>query len=197
MQKFELYVVDTETTGLSATQNDPVEVSIYRLSNDEQKTWFVKPLNFEHISEDALRVNKHKLEDLKGITKFGQEHYKDPKKVIVEIENWLVNDMVSSGERLIVGHNSPFDKAMLFEWWRKCGSPDTFPFNEKYSLDTMQNELMLNLCSDKIAEGYSLFALTKKYGIKNDHAHAAASDVRATVAVFRRQLEAMRKLTKD
>jgi|SRR5271166_5994962 len=195
--KYELYVLDCETTGLNSIKNDPIEISIYRLSNDEQRTWCLKPINFEHISEDALRVNKHKLEDLKGITKFGAEKYKDPKKVIVEIENWLMEDMLSSAERLMVGQNVGFDKGMLKELWNKCGSPDTFPFNEKYTMDTMQIAYFNDYCKDEFSEGYSLFALTKKHGIKNEAAHTAAADVRATVALFRKQVAETKKLFKN
>jgi len=193
---FELYVVDTETTGISPIQNDVIEVSIYRLSNNVQKTWMIKPINMESISEDALRVNKHKIEDLKGLTKYGQEHYQEPKKVIVEIENWLMEDMISSTERIIVAHNAPFDKGMLQELWIKCGAQDTYPFNDRFAICTMQNEFLTDYACDKTAEGYSLFALCKKYGIKNDNAHSAADDVRATVALFRKQMELYKKRMK-
>jgi DNA polymerase III alpha subunit (gram-positive type) len=189
MQKYELYVVDTETTGLSFTKNEPIEISIYRLSTDVQKTWMLKPINMDHISEDALRVNKHKLEDLRGLTKYGQELYRDPSKVLVDIENWLAADMVSSGDRVIVAHNAPFDVGMLKELWNKCDAGDTFPFNSKYMIDTFQLEVAHDIANNKLSEGYSLYALTKKYGIVNSQAHSAAADTLATVQLFRRQMQ--------
>src|ERR1039458_3228690 len=149
---YELYVLDTETSGLDAILQSPVEISIYRLSNDEQKTWCLKPINMETISEDALRVNKHKLEDLKGLTKVGAERYRNPKDVIVEIENWLMEDMVSSSERLMVGQATRFDRDMLFHLWSKCGSAETFPFNDKYLLDTMQIAYFADLVKGERSE---------------------------------------------
>ena len=191
---FELYLVDCETTGLDAIKNDPIEISIYRLSNDVQKTWCLKPINIENISTDALRVNGHKIEDLKWQTQEGRDKYKNPNKVLVEIENWIMEDFMSAEDRVLVGQNVGFDKDMLYRLWEKCGSLGTFPFNTKYEFDTMQLELFLNMCQGIQAEGYSLNKLTKKYGIKNEKAHSAEADVKATVEVFRKQVEFFTKV---
>lgn len=194
MSKYELYVVDCETTGLDYIKNEPVEISIYKLSDGSQKTWNLKPLNFDDISPDALRVNGLKLEDLQGKTPEGREKYKEPAKVLVEIENWLLEDFSASEDRILTGQNINFDKMMLESLWRKCDSIGTFPFNKKYAIDTMQIEFFLDFCKDEFAEGYSLYALTKKYGIKNEKAHSAAADVKATVAVFNEQVNSFRKI---
>lgn len=186
---YELYVLDTETTGLDAIKNDPIEISIYRLSDDTQKTWCLKPINFEEISVDALRVNGHLLEDLKGLTKEGRERYLTPTKVLVEIENWLMEDGFRSEDRLMVGQNIGFDKEMLIQLWKKCNSSGTFPFSKKYSLDTMGIEFFMDYCKDVKAEGYSLRNLVKKYGVTNSKAHSAAADTKATMEVFRKQVE--------
>ena len=90
-----IYVADVETTGLDSRIHDVIELSLNRLSDNVQKTWCLKPLNIPGIDPGALRVNGHKLEDLKHETKHGRETYLDPRKVIVEIENW----MGRSGER--------------------------------------------------------------------------------------------------
>lgn len=190
--KFELYIVDTETTGLSVEQ-DIIELSIYRLSNDNQKTWRLKPLNSDDISADALRVNGHKLEDILGKTKEGKERYIEADKVLVEIEQWLAEDFVSSEERVLVGQNINFDKTMLEALWTKCNSIETYPFNKRYMLDTMQIEIFMDYCKKESSEGYSLFGLCKKYGVKNDKAHSASADTRACRDIFVKQVEAIRK----
>jgi DNA polymerase III epsilon subunit-like protein len=190
---YELYMVDTETTGLDPAINDPIEISIYRLSNDTQKTWLLKPINKDAIDPGALRVNGHKLEDLLGQTLEGREKYLDPNKVIVDIENWIADDNVSSSDRLLVGHNVGFDKLMLIHLWKKLNSFGTFVFNEKYSIDTMIIEFVMDHCKGEYAKGYNLKSLTKKYGVSNDKAHSAASDTLATVGVFRKQINMLKK----
>lgn len=186
-----LYCADCETTGLNYIKHSPVEISIYRLNTDEQKTWFLKPINFEHISMEALKVNGIKLEDLKGQTAEGREKYQDPKKVIVEIENWLMEDMASAEDRVLIGQNVGFDKEMLISLWEKCESPDTFPFSPKREFNTDQLEIAFDYATDKLedSKGYSLKLLNKKYGIVNKAAHTAEADVQATVELFRKQMK--------
>lgn len=193
LNNYELYVCDCETTGFSFHKNDVIEVSFLRLSDGIQKTWCIKPLNKESISADALRINGHKLEDLLHQTKFGKDNYLDPNKVIIEIENWLMEDNLSSEKRILVGQNVQFDKNMLDHLWQKCDAADSFPFGRR-TLDTMQFEVFMDLAKGTSSEGYSLANIIKKYGIKNEKAHTAAADVRATKEVFLKQVELLKSL---
>lgn len=190
-----IYVADTETTGLDAFHHDVIELSLYRLSDDVQKTWCLKPINQKSIDTGALRVNGHKLEDLNHQTKFGIDKYKDPNKIIVEIENWVAEDNVPTEKRILCGQNIAFDKLMLEQLWIKCESKDSFPFGRRL-IDTMQIEFFLDLCKGSMAEGYSLNNLTKKYGIKNEKAHTAEADVKATKEVFEKQIDFFKKVLK-
>ena len=188
-----LYVVDTETDGLDFVKNSVIEVSILRLEDGQQKTWCIKPLNPENISTDALRVNGHKLEDLLHKTKEGKETYQEAHKVIVEIENWLMEDNLSCDSRWIIGQNVQYDKNMLEFLWKKCDAHDSFPFGRRM-IDTMQFEVFMDLAAGTKSESYSLNSIIKKYGIKNDKAHTAAADTKATSEVFLKQLDVMKKL---
>jgi len=188
-----LVCLDCECTGLNFVDNDVIEVSMIRLSDDCQKTWCIAPINKENIHPDALRINGHKLEDLLHQTKYGADTYKDPKKVIVEIENWLMEDNMSAETRWIVGQNVQFDKNMLEQLWIKCGAQDSFPFGRRM-IDTMQFEVFMDLAAGSTRDSYSLNSIIKKYGIKNEKAHSAASDTKATKEVFCKQLDVMKKL---
>lgn len=193
MNSYTLYVCDTETTGLDPVKNDVIEVSFYRMSDHVQKTWKIKPINIENIESDALRINGHKKEDITHQTKFGRENYQQASSVIVEIENWLFEDNMPVSNRIIVGQNASFDKEMLIQLWTKSNSKDTFPFGRRI-LDTMQIEFFLDWCRDTPAAGYSLANLVKKYGIKNEKAHTAAADVKATKEVFDKQVDFFKKV---
>ena len=188
-----LYVVDTETDGLDFVKNSVIEVSIIRVEDQVQKTWCIKPLAIENISTDALRVNGHKLEDLLHKTPFGRETYRDASKVIVEIENWLMEDNLSSDSRWMIGQNVQYDKNMLEFLWKKCNAHDSFPFGRRM-IDTMQFEVFMDLAAGTKSESYSLNSIIKKYGIKNEKAHTAAADTKATAEVFLKQLDVMKKL---
>lgn len=180
---YSLYVIDTETTGLDERANDVIELSIFRLRDGVQKTWFIKPTNIENIEISALRVNGHKLEDLRGDTKEGRDKYLDPNKVIIEVENWLAEDNLPVENRIAVGQNISYDLGMLKQMWVKCGSVDTYPLGRR-KLDTFDISFFMDWCVGELAEGYSLSNLTKRFGVKNDKAHSAEADVRATKEVF-------------
>lgn len=196
MNTFELYTIDTETCGLDYVKHEPVEICIYRMSTGEHKTWHSKPINIQHIDPGALKVNGLKLEDLIGQTKEGKEKYRDPKDVLVEIENWVMEDGLPTAQRLIVGHNVFFDKQMLLSLWEKCGVKDSFPFSDRYSLDTMMMQFMLDHAKGEYAEGYSLNATTKRYSIKNSKAHTAEADTLATVELFNKLMDDFKKHVK-
>jgi DNA polymerase III epsilon subunit-like protein len=189
---YSFIVCDTETTGLSNIDHDVIELSLCRLSDDEQKTWLLKPLKPENIDVNALRVNKHKMEDLLHHTQYGRESYLDPHQVIIEIENWLSLDNVPSAQRVMIGQNVYFDLMFLEQLWTKCGSKDSFPFGRR-TMDTMTFAFMMDYVEGTFSENYSLSGLIKKYGIKNERAHSAAADTKATKELFKKQVEELRK----
>ena len=193
MYNYVIYIADVETTGLDPYKHDVIELSLYRLTDHVQKTWCLQPTNLNNIDAGALRVNGHKIEDLRHENKSGKERYQDPNKVIVDIENWISEDGVPTESRLLVGQNINFDKNMLEQLWNKCNSKDTFPFGRR-TMDTMMIEFFLDWCKNTLSEGYSLNNLTKKYGIKNEKAHTAEADVKATKEVFEKQVEYFKKV---
>jgi DNA polymerase III epsilon subunit-like protein len=190
------YVADIETTGLDSHTHDVIELSLYRLGADPevaQKTWCFKPLNTKDIDPGSLKINGHKLEDLLHQTKEGRERYLDPVQSLVEIENWLADDNMQAKERFLIGQNVSFDKDRLEQLWIKCGFKDSFPFGRRV-IDTMIIELFIDYCKGEFAEGYSLANFVKKYGVKNDKAHTAAADTKATKEVFEKQVKYFQSL---
>lgn len=185
---FCIYVLDTETTGLDPDLNDVIELSIYRLSDDTQKTWCIKPLNFDTIEAQALKINGHKLEDLKHETKYGRETYLSASKVIVEVENWMMEDGARSEDRILLGQNPSFDKAFLEKLWLKCNSKGTFPFGRKL-IDTIQIVLLIDLARGHKRQAYGLGALVGDFGVKKEKAHRADADTRMTKDLWLKLLD--------
>lgn len=191
---FSFYVIDIETTGLDSHLHDVIELSIHRLGaegEEAQRTWCLKPLTPETIDPVSLRINGHKQEDLLHQTKEGRERYQDPAKVVIDVENWLAEDGMPAEKRFLIGQNVAFDRERLEQLWVKLQSRDSFPFGRRY-MDTMVVELFLDYCKGEFADYYNLGTLVKKYGVKNDKAHTAAADVKATKEVFEKQVEAFK-----
>ena len=188
-----IYIADVETTGLDNRLNDVIELSLHRLTDNVQKTWCMKPFNPDAIDPDSLRINGHKREDLLHQTKEGRDRYLDPNKVIIEVENWVMEDGVQTANRIMAGQNVGFDVNYLEQHWIKGQVRDSFPFSVKRMLDTMQIEFFMDLCRGQMSEGYSLANLTKKYGLKNERAHTAEADVKVTKEVLMKQIDVFKK----
>lgn len=195
MLDFEVYIVDTETTGLDFYKNDVVELSIYRLSSDQQKTWFLKPSSPDNIEDEALKINGHKKEDLLHLTRDGREKYKAPDSTLVEIENWINEDLKMSQDRLLVGQNISFDKYFLEFLWKKNNCFDSFPFGRRM-LDTQQVALWFDIIMNHKRKAYNLLSLAKDFDVKIEKAHRADADTRMTKDLLIEQLKTFQELIK-
>lgn len=195
--KFIIYVFDTETTGLDADKNEIIEISFYRMSDNAQKTWFLKPSNYDSIQSDALRINGHKLEDLQMLTKYGKDTYQDPAKAIVEIENWMVDDLGTSEDRVLVGQNPSFDLEFIRKLWARTGNMETFPFgNRPFLIDTRQIALYLDIVNNERSQYYNLSSLVEKYGVKKLKSHTSTTDTIMTKDLFLAQVDTVAKALK-
>lgn len=198
------YVVDTETTGINSKLNDVIEISMCRvlLQTDnktimEQKNWLLKALNPTTIEDEALAINKHNKSDILHQTSFGKENYKEPSDVIVEIENWILDDGFSVMDRIFVGQNPDFDIEFLQELWKKLNSPTTFPFsleNGNRVIDTKQIATLIDLCLGKRRLYYNLGSLAKAFKVKKGKAHSAVGDVETTVNLITKFIQPLREI---
>lgn len=186
---FQIYVADTETTGLDHSKHEIIELSMYHVNLDRQRTWYIKPMHPELAQADALRINGHKLEDISHKTAEGREKYQEPSKAIVDIENWMLEDMASPEEKILSGQNITFDETFFKSLWSKHNGMETYPFgNRPFLLDTRQVELFINLIEGKRLDYYNLGSLVEKYGVKKLKAHSAEQDTIMTKDVLLKQL---------
>jgi DNA polymerase III epsilon subunit-like protein len=193
---FVIYVIDTETTGLDKNENDIIEVSFYRLSDNEQKTWCIKPQNESAISDKALQVNGHKKEDILHKTAFGIETYRQPAEVISEIEAWIMCDGVAIEDRVFLGQNSNFDYDFMKSLWAKADSKDTFPFGN-FIVDMIHLTKLIDMCTGKRRKRYNLASLVKDFGITKQKAHRAEGDVKMTKDLFLAQFNPVKDFIAD
>ena len=183
-----IYCIDTETTGLDPLLNDVIEVSFWRMTDDDQKTWLIRALNEEHITEKALKINGHNRDDIMVRTAIGKQNYRDPADVVSEIESWIISDGSSVEDRVFLGQNPAFDYDFLKQLWVKAGSPDTFPFG-RTMIDTIQLVRLIDYCSGKKRDKYNLSSLIKDFGVTKQKAHRAAEDVKMTKDLFLKIIE--------
>lgn len=198
---YKIYVVDTETCGLDPNLHDVIEASFLRFSIDspesfEQYTWYVKATNPETIQEKALKVNGHKKEDILHLTKEGKEKYLEPSEAIAQIESWVMSDDMTINDRVLMAHNAAFDSEFLQKMWEKNGAKDTYPFNRKFVIDTLQLTRLIDVCTGTHRERYNLESLVKDFGVTKRNAHRAHDDVLMLRDVFVKQILPLRDALK-
>jgi len=196
MSGYIIYVGDTETTGIDPESHDVIEISLCRFTMDspddrDHRTWYLKALNPMTIQEEALRINGHKREDIIHFTKIGKEKYQMPADVVLDIENWIMEDDVSVMDRMLVGQNIEFDIKFLMELWKRVDAPDTFPWDVgrgKRSLDTQGICNFIDLCTGRRRRYTNLGTLVKAFGVKKRKAHRAEDDVAMTTDLLIKML---------
>ncbi len=193
-----IYVADVETTNLDSRLGDIIELSLLRLSDNQQRTFYFQPVNWDNIEEAALRINGHKLEDMKRGFRLEEDGsktlYKKPVDALVDVEEFLLEDCVTAAERVLAGQNINFDIDYLRALWASLGQKETYPFGRRY-LDTMQIAFVLDHVNGIEREGYSLSQLVKAYDVKKEKAHRSDADVRMTRDVLLKLFEAMKDQT--
>lgn len=201
-----IYVIDTETTGFDPVNNDIIELSALRLMKDgsefkrEQKTWYIKPVNIRNISDEALKVNGHKKEDILGETREGKEKYLELKDVVSDFELWIMEDCMSSMDRIFAGHNPIFDVNFMKASWAKANSESTFPFDltaNNRILDTKQLVIFVDICTGKRRSRYNLSEVVKCFDIKKGKAHRADEDTRMTADFLEKIVKSAESFFKD
>lgn len=201
-----IYTIDTETTGLDPEVCEIVELSLSRLKPDEegyirqQETFFIQALRPESIQDEALKLNGHKREDILHQTTEGKEQYRHPSEVIKKLDAFIMDDDVSSADRIFYGMNPMFDFNFLTNFYKCFGSIDSMPFNCNKGnriLDLKQVVLFFDVCMGRRRKGYNLTNVAKVLGTKKEKSHRADADVRMTEASLLKMVEMVAPAVKE
>lgn len=161
------YIIDTETTGLSAGFNEIFQISIIRETDRNQISRNIKIQYPERASPEALKVtNKTIKELLEGSSK---------EDVVSEIDLFLSADGVSPDHRVFVAHNASFDQRFCHALWASVNKK--FPAN--YWVDTKEISRVWQKKNGILKPELSLAASLTKNGLAAmPGAHNAVVDAR-------------------
>jgi len=172
------YVLDCETTGLSVSQHEMVEISIIRCEDKVQMTRHIVAEFPERASLDALAITNKSLADLRvGSSK---------EEVVAECEEFFNQDGLTPGHRCIIAHNYSFDQRFLHALWDKCGKK--FPAN--MFLDTIALTKLAAKQQGIVKPKTNLQAACDLFGIKKTATHHTAKmDTRNTYFLWKKLVE--------
>lgn len=121
------YVIDLETSGLKLSYHEITELSILRCEDLVQGVWLFNIKNPKRFSPDALEKTGQDL-----IKIANREFYIEDK--IEEINAFIEEDKATPDERVMIAHNSQFDRNGVEMNWKKNG----YKFPANYWMDTKE-----------------------------------------------------------
>ncbi|MGM5485205.1 MAG: 3'-5' exonuclease [Nanobdellota archaeon] len=162
-------IVDIETTGLSRARDCITEIAAMRVKDDSV-------MEFSQLVNPEVPIPGH----IKRLTGIDDEMVRDKPKIHEVIPEFL--DFL--GESIFIAHNASFDYGFLkhnIELSNRCFE------NHKLCTRKLANRLVPELGSKKLS------CLCEHFDIRNEQAHRAMSDVKATHELFLKLLERMKE----
>lgn len=160
-------VVDVETTGKDSKEGYIIEIGAKRDDGE--------------IFETLVRPKIPIPEVITGITGITQDMLNlapDGEEVFPKFFEFM-------GDRILIAHNAPFDRGFLMEEARRYGIVYAPDFIDTASIGRL---LLPNLPHVAGKSRYTLENMITVFGIKNENAHRALSDVEATYTLFMKHL---------
>jgi ATP-dependent DNA helicase DinG len=174
MKKHNFAFIDIEATGLNLALHEIIEIGCVLTTPDlkviEEFELKIKPEQIEKADRVALRVNHYNPKDWESaysLEKAMKIFYKKVKDCIM------------------VGHNVSFDAGFLQYAFEKNKIKNPMHYHK---LDTI-SIAWAKLHNDPSFEHFSLHEMCLYFGIKNEHAHTALSDARATYELYKKLME--------
>ena len=174
MRKHNFAFVDIESTGLNLFKHEIIEIG-----------WVITTPDLKVIEEFELKIKPERIEDADPVSikvnKYNEAEWKDGLSLekAIKIFNKKVKDCI------MVGHNVAFDVGFLESAFNKTKIVNTMHYHR---LDTIAIA-WAKLHNDLDFEHFSLRELCLRFDIKNERAHSALSDARATFELYKKLME--------
>jgi len=183
MKKHTLAFIDLETTGLDPTIHEIIEIGCILarqtqrpgrgplVEKIEEFDIKVKPEHIETATPEALRINKYS----EGEWLFAGT-----------LEQAITSLAPKISGAVLVGQNTPFDLSFLEVAFKKVGVPLDINI---FKIDIV-SLAFARYYDDESMQRFGNYTLCERLGIKNEQAHTALSDIRASFEVYKKLLGA-------
>lgn len=179
--------IDTETTGIIAKHHEITQIAALVEINGEivdEINILSRPLHFDRINEEALRVTGKSLDEL--------EKYPHPSESFPKFKAFLekhIDKYDKSDKFFPAGHNVLFDLDFLQNYFITHGDQyGTGSYQNWQALDTRILANFLSYTGKIKTENVKLETLCKFFNIPLE-AHDAMNDIKATRILMKKMLE--------
>lgn len=185
MKKHNLAFVDLETTGTNPEKHEIIEIGCIvveqvprvgrgpELKKIDELDIKVQPEHMERAEPAALRVNGYNEADWLFAT---------------DLKTALETLAHKTRGCIIVGQNIAFDWAFLEKGFEKTGI--LHQFHDYHMLDLVSLAYAKLYDDPNYNQKFGLRFLCERFGVKNEKAHSAMSDIQATLEVYKKLLDA-------
>ena len=174
MKERNLAFIDIETTGLDVLLHEIIEIGCVLTTPDleviEEFEIKIKPERIEDADPTSLKINRYDPADWEKAVTLAQA---------MKILSKKVKDFI------MVGQNVAFDSGFLEHAFAKTGVLNPMHYHK---LDTI-SIAWAKLHREPDLEHFSLREMCVRFGIKNEKAHTALSDARATFELYKKLME--------
>ena len=182
MKKRNLAFIDLETTGLNPTRQEIIEIGCVvvkqvprpgrgaELEIISELDLKVKPEHLELAEPEALQINGYNDADWLFAASLEQAM-----KVLIE----------KTDGAIMISHNITFDWAFLQHAFAKTKLTNKM---SPVRLDLM-SMAFAKLYHQEEIQRFNLKALADYFGLKNEQAHTAMSDIKTTIEIYKKLLE--------
>ncbi len=179
MKTHNLAFIDVETTGLNPDLHEIIDLGLVLARQVPQEG---KGPALELIGEYEYKIIPERVfnadpESLK-INGYAPENWKNAKPLKEALEDFAEKTRGAS----FVAHNVAFDLAFVNRAFEYAGVKNLMHYHK---IDTI-SLAFAKLYHDPKVEKFSLRFLCEYFGIKNENAHTALSDARATFEVYQK-----------
>lgn len=174
MRKHNFAFIDIEATGLNLREHEVIEIGVVitdpELNIIEEFDVKIKPEHIESADPVSLKVSQYNEED------WGSA---------VSLEEAMKVFAMKVEDCIMVGHNVAFDAGFIEHAFNKTGIQNPMHYHK---LDTV-SVAWAKMHNDPELERFSLHELCLKFDIKNERAHTALSDARATYELYKKLMD--------
>lgn len=185
MKKHKLAFIDLETTGTNPEIHEIIEIGCIvaeqvprpgrgpELKKIDELDIKVRPEHMETAEPVALRVNGYNEADW---------------LFAIPLKTALETLAKKTGGAIVVGQNVAFDWAFLEKGFEKTGLEHNF--HDFHMLDLVSLSFAKLYDDPDYNQKFGLRFLCERFGVKNEKAHSAMSDIKATFDVYKKLLDA-------
>lgn len=171
MRKNNLAFIDLETTGLNAGKHEIIEIGC-----------IITTPELEIIEEIELKVKPERIGDADPVSLKVNQYDSSLWGDAIALEEAMRILSEKTKECVMVGQNVPFDSGFLDLAFERTNIPNGM---HHHKLDTV-SIAWAKLQNETDISNFSLYELCSHFGIKNERAHTALADARATFLLYKK-----------